>query len=398
MRREIILYYIFSFLRGCFLFSGVIIPFFRERGNLDQAQIQLLQSWFMLCMFMFEIPTGTVADRVGRKYSLALGSICQAAACLMYGTFRSIPGFIFSETIFAAGVTLHSGADKAFLFDTLKEHGREKESANFMGKAHAFFLAGILVTAPAGSLIAGHMGVQYAMLLSAIPFSAAALIALAFTEPECGFNEKEERSFSRILKKGFHAVMLRRRARRLAIDGVMVGVAGYFVIWLYQPLLMALGIPVIIFGFVHSLLCGGEIIIAANFRRLEKLCGSKGRLLKWSAGLTLIGFLAPAAIQSAPSVIFFVLLGGGFGLTRLELVSAYLNRLIPSSERATALSFVSMLQNLVLLPINPVIGYAADSSLQFALLVCCIGPLISLLFAPVSPMRLRNSSIIAPDN
>jgi len=67
------------------LMSAVIIPFFREWGRLSFVQIFALQTWFMLMCFLMEVPTGAVADRFGRKVSVALGGFVLAAASLLYG-------------------------------------------------------------------------------------------------------------------------------------------------------------------------------------------------------------------------------------------------------------------------------------------------------------------------
>jgi len=75
LHRNIRLYYLFVFLRNLFLISAVIIPFFSEWGGLNQAQIQILQSSFMVSVFIFEVPTGVIADRFSRKLSLILGNV-----------------------------------------------------------------------------------------------------------------------------------------------------------------------------------------------------------------------------------------------------------------------------------------------------------------------------------
>lgn len=72
-------YYLFSFLRDFAFFSAVLIPFFTKWGGISMTQVQLLQSWFMLWIFIMEVPTGAIADFFGRKHSLCLGTIIIAS-------------------------------------------------------------------------------------------------------------------------------------------------------------------------------------------------------------------------------------------------------------------------------------------------------------------------------
>ena len=65
-------------------FGAVLIPFYTQWGGLSLSQAMMLNSWFMLWNVLLEIPTGTVADYLGRKVSLALGSLFGAAAALVY--------------------------------------------------------------------------------------------------------------------------------------------------------------------------------------------------------------------------------------------------------------------------------------------------------------------------
>ncbi|MBU2036458.1 MFS transporter, partial [Patescibacteria group bacterium] len=68
-------YYLYSFLISLHLFSAVLVPFFTDWGGISQGKIQILQSWFMFWIFILEIPTGAVADYIGRKQSLFIGSV-----------------------------------------------------------------------------------------------------------------------------------------------------------------------------------------------------------------------------------------------------------------------------------------------------------------------------------
>src|SRR5687768_254396 len=100
------LYYAFCFLRVG-LFAGVLIPFFTQHGGLSLTQVQLLQSWFMLCFFLLEIPTGAVADYFGRKQSLIFGAVLSSIGIAYYGLVPpSFIAFMIGEFVLAAAMAL----------------------------------------------------------------------------------------------------------------------------------------------------------------------------------------------------------------------------------------------------------------------------------------------------
>lgn len=335
------------------------------------------------------MPTGAVADYLGRKYSLALGALFIAFAALVYGSIPRFEIFLIGEFLFAMGRALFSGADEALLYDCLKEAGREGESKKVFGKANAVHLLGLLVAAPVGSFIASRFGLNRPMQFSAIPFFMASIIALTIREPFVEKTESESKRYFDIVKKGFYFFYRQRTLRLLALDGIVVSSAAYFVIWLYQPLLQSVGVSIFYFGFIHALLLIAEIFVSSNFERLDRLFGSGKLLLRFSALITAFSFLLVAAFPNIIAILFFIILGGGFGLTRLTLMSTYMNKFIPSRERATVLSSISMFLRFTLVVLNPIIGFTADHSLASALFLVGLLPLSIFLFSPVKQEMLE---------
>src|SRR3989339_1470629 len=110
--------YAYAFFKDFAFFTAVLVPFFTQWGGISLVQVQLLQSWFSLWVFIFEIPTGAVADKIGRKHSIALGSLVVSLAVLVYGSIPRYEIFLLAELLFAVGYALVSGADEALIYDT----------------------------------------------------------------------------------------------------------------------------------------------------------------------------------------------------------------------------------------------------------------------------------------
>jgi MFS family permease len=292
------------FLCWMHLMSAVIMPFFREWGGLSFVQVFALQTWFMLMSFLMEVPTGAVADRFGRRVSVACGGFLLAAASILYGAFPHLAVFVVAETLFAVAITLVSGADEALACDSLLARGREAEASRVMARLEAAKLAGILAGALVGAVVASRFGVRWPMLLQAVPLGLSGLVALTLTEPprrepQAGAAE----GYLHLLSGGLHHFRQAPALRALAIDQVACATVAWLVIWLYQLQLARVGVPLAAYGVVHAAMGIGQIALLSRIALVERAI---------SAARTLaVALVYPAvgAILDRSLVAAFVFLG-----------------------------------------------------------------------------------------
>src|SRR5262249_52978406 len=150
-------------------FASVLVPFFRDWGGLTYMQIMLLNAWFMFWNFALEIPTGTVADLFGRRASVVLGSFVAGIGAFVYASTPRIAVFLCAEVLFAVAFTLMSGADEALVYDTLEQLHRGGEAKRTFARLESFKLAGIVIGALSGGVIASQLGLTAPMLLQVLP-------------------------------------------------------------------------------------------------------------------------------------------------------------------------------------------------------------------------------------
>jgi MFS family permease len=150
--------YVVSLLCNMHFIAAVLVPFFTDWGRIRFSQVLFLNAWFMFCVFMLEIPTGTVADFFGRKTSMLLGSVVFILAVVVYVSYPSFYVFLVGETIWAMAYTLNSGANEALVYDSLKIIGHEERSKKVYSRMEAFKMTGILIGALLGSVLAKYGG------------------------------------------------------------------------------------------------------------------------------------------------------------------------------------------------------------------------------------------------
>jgi len=368
LKRNIVIYCLFSFIANIFFVSAVLIPFFKEWCQLSQARIQLLQSWFMVWIFLLEVPTGVVADWLGRKYSLVGGALAQIIGTIIYTTQRQFWAFLLAEFSFALGAALYSGAQQALIYDSLKELDQEREAKRVFARAESFRRIGTLTSALVGSFLARFLSPEKIFLISIIPFSFLLILAFLFAEPTIQTSSEEKR-FITILKKGGKIVLSQRGFRLLAADMILVAVGAYFVLWFYQPKLMQARVPVYWLGIFAAVLNLAQIGILGTVGFWERLFGGEEKYFLFSALLAGLGFIISGLGQNWIFALPLILLAGGFGLSRRSVYLGVLNRFIPSAQRATVNSFINMLRSLVIALFNPVLGLLADWNLNLTLIL-----------------------------
>ena len=371
LKKNLAVLYAFNFLKSVQFFGAVAVPFYRDWAGLDYARMFTLEAFFVFCVFMLEIPTGVVADRFGRKWSLALGGVFAASAFLLFGVTRAYSLFVLAEFLCAVGFSLFSGADRALLYDTLKAHGRESDGARVLSRYGAMETLGIVLGFPAGSLFAGSSLLSYpeslrwAFIGTGAVFLLSGAAALFLTEPA---REKQKGSFLHAGLDGVRFILVHRRMRAFTLNYVLISAVTFFVYWFYQPLVKEAGFPVSANGFVGAGMNAFAALLLLNAARIEKALPLR-RLLFLSSlipGLLYLSlFFSRSAALAFPAVFLIV----GLKHLRAPFLSDLMNAEIESGSRATVLSGVSMLERAVIMLFYPLVGFLADKSLSWTFLL-----------------------------
>ena len=375
---------LYHFLSSFHLLGGVLIPFYTVWGGLNMAQVLLLQSAFMIALFIFEIPTGALADRFGRRLTVVLSGIVTALSIVVYTITPRFELFLLGEVLFALGAALQNGADDALLVDTLKALGKEGELRKHLNRLRTISLVGIAVASPIGSVLAQLTDVRLPFLLTSVSLALASLVAAGLYEPPRTNGKKG--SFE-LMREGLGHFKGNKKLQMLAFEMSAVSTVGYFVIWLNQAALMEAGVPMAYFGFLQAAVVGAQVAVLAAMPKLERHFGTSKVAWLFPA-LTGVGFVASGLLLmgAGPAALLAgsLMLAGGFGLTQEAFMQPSMQKLIPSEQRATVGSVVSSMKELGKGLANPVVGFAADVSLSATLLA--LGG-VAMALAFLSPSR-----------
>lgn len=355
--------YVVRFLKNVTFFGSVAVPFFLDWARIDYTKIFLLQSVFMLSVFLFEIPTGFIADKYGRKVSIILGGICGSISMMIFGLINNYFMFFIAEAIGALGVTLFSGADKALIYDTLISIKKENEGRIILSRYEAFGTIGSIIGFISGSIVAGSSILPYpktlpiTMIMTGFSVMLSVIAAINLKEPQR--KEKPEKNFVREGVEGFKYIFKHKPLRAFAFNFALISATTYFMFWFYQSLAEKVNLSIEVNGFIASGFNLIGIVLLLNIRRIEKWFGIKNILL-FSSLIPGLFFLALGFVSNTLFVLIAIVAITSMKIMRAPVLSDFMNKHIASKNRATVLSGVSMLEKTFLTILYPVVGLITD--------------------------------------
>src|SRR5207237_8892124 len=124
--QDLRLCYAFRLLATSYRYVPICMLFQASRG-LTFFEMLALGGIYSAVIIAVEIPTGVFADRLGRRRSMMIGALTMVASALIAAGAHGFGAFAAAEALGAMSMALCSGADSAYLFDLLLEHGRVHE-------------------------------------------------------------------------------------------------------------------------------------------------------------------------------------------------------------------------------------------------------------------------------
>mgnify|MGYP000517387382 CR=1 FL=1 len=173
-------YQIYIVVSG-FTFVGPLCNLFYLSTDISFSKLSLIETVSMIVLVFLEVPTGAIADLIGRKKSMALGCCLMGCEYILIGAGYSFPVFVAAALIGGLGICLESGTDDALLFDSLKKLNRENEFKKYLGQSNATFK----ISSAVSIIVYGYVysfDKSLVFYLGGFTFIGLALYSLTMTE------------------------------------------------------------------------------------------------------------------------------------------------------------------------------------------------------------------------
>ncbi len=337
------------------LYMPIVVPFYESNG-LTMKDIMILQAVYSVTIVILEIPSGYLADVIGRRKALIMGAIFGTIGFTTYSLSYGFLGFLIAEIILGIGQSFISGADSAMMYDSLLERGEEKKYTRFEGRITSLGNVAEAVAGILGGLLAGIT--LRAPYIAQVFVSFIALpAAITLAEPvrktpliQAGFME--------IVQIARFALFRNRPLRRNILFSAVTGTATLTMAWFAQPFFEYTRINIVWFGLLWTSLNLTVAITSYTAHHIEKRLGQLWSIML-IALLIPLGYLALSRfyLPIGLVVLYFFYLVRGFATPVLK---DYINRITASGIRATVLSVRNFIIRLLFAFTGPLLGWMKD--------------------------------------
>ena len=368
---------------------GVNTLFLLDAG-LTNLEAFAANAFFTLGMVIFEVPTGVIADTVGRRASFLLGTLVLAAATVLYWLMWvwSAPfwAWALASVLIGLGFTFFSGAVEAWLVDAL-------QASDYRGELDPVFSKGMIVGGIAmltGSVAGGvvaqltNLGVPFLVRASIL---ALMLVVAFLAMRDIGFtpdrSEGPLRAVRTVFRGSIRYGLGTPPVRWLMLAAPFSAGVGIYVFYALQPYLLELWgdkEAYSIAGLAAAIVAGSQIVGGLLAPRVRRLFRKRTTVLILAAALGVVLLLALGIMPNFWVALALLTVWGISSSIDDPIRRAYLNGLIPSKQRATVLSFESLMGNVGGIGIQPALGRVADlGGYGFSM---AVGGLISAISLP----------------
>ncbi len=389
--KNLIILYAFSFFKSLQFFGALAVPFYTQRIGFNYLQIFSLEAIFSIALVLFEIPTGIMADKYGRKVSLFIGSLFMGLAFIGYGFTYSFLFLSIFQITAAFGASLISGADKALVYETASSlYTDVKKITSIAGTYNALETAAMFIAFPLGSMLTSLPFFTYTFalavvfVLSGICFILSAVIILFIAEKK----RPELQEHPLLLgKKGLLFLFSTSSIRRIAINSALISSITFLMFWLYQAILQYLSFPVKAFGFIAALFNAGGMILLLFLLPIQKRLSNSSILFITSISSAILYLLCGfyPTVTTALLSIFGITIFRSF---RLPIVATIINDKTDDSKRATVLSGLSMIERFITTVFYLIVGFINDISIPLTFILLGFLTLCISIFLPVREKHL----------
>jgi MFS transporter, DHA3 family, tetracycline resistance protein len=356
--------------------------------GLTPLQLVLVGTILEATVFLFEIPTGLVADIRSRRLSMIIGYGVMGLGFILEGSlpfFWSVAG---AQVLWGLGYTFTSGATQAWVADEIGEQGAGQ--AYLRGSQAA--KAGALIAIPL-SVALGVSGIQTPILLGGVLMILLAAF-LRLVMPESGFRPTPAQERNTWGQMGRAVRDARRLLHRQPVLAILLGIGLFYGLYsegfdrLWTPHLLDhlpgdTTDPVIWFGLIRTVVLVLSILATEAARRRvdTRRSAPMARVLMANAGLIAVGLVGFGLTRNFWVALALYWLIGVLRSVTSPLQTAWFNLRIDDPQvRATLFSVSGQVDAIGQIAGGPAVGAIGNLSIRAALVTS------GLMLAPVLPL------------
>ena len=371
------------FLNGLVFFAPVAL-LVRTQAGVSEHVFFLLQALLSGVIFLGEIPTGFITDKIGYRKSLILAQVLLLGArSLLLAAFvsRSLVLFVVEAVVEGTATCFTSGTGSAYLYDLYGENGYLVKTAH----AENFGTAGFIISTVAYAGIYKISGME-GLLITTVVMDVIAVVCSFFLRSESSKAVIADRKEVQIL-----AVFKNKKAFLFVISLAIFSIAWLLINFFYVEKLENCGLPVECMSLIILSYSAVQMLAEPILGKLSDGKNGKsgrGKLPAVTAATAGVAFLLFGVVKFRAAVLLLMLiLPLLLNLPEyllMDLENQFVDEAECGSQRAATLSVLNMGVNLVEILTLSASAFLTKIGIQWCFVfVGCFLMAIALLFARI---------------
>lgn len=368
---------------------GINTLFLLDAG-LSNLEAFAANAFFTAGMVLFEVPTGVVADGWGRRVSFLLGTVTLAVSTYFYYVLWQLSApfwwWALVSVLLGLGFTFFSGAVEAWLVDALRFSGYEGGLEAVLGRGVMVSGIAMLVGSVAGGVIAQVTNLGVPFLIRTGVLLAMFVVAFRLMH-DVGFTPERSarplQAVRTVLASSVENGLKNPSVRYVMLAAPFSAGVGIYVFYALQPYLLELfgdRTAYSVAGLAAAVVAGAEVLGGWLAPRIRRLVRKRTTILVISVGVAALILVVLGFTRAFWAALALLTLWAVVDAAGVPVRQAYLNDMIASKQRATVLSFDSLIGSSGGVVVQPLLGRAADAYGYAASLA--IGGVIQLISVP----------------
>lgn len=378
------IFYITEFLEGMIFHMPIWVAY--ELQFISLSQLAIIEAIIQASKLLSELPTGAMADLLGKRASVIIGRIIGVVGLILYALSANFMSFVWYAIIAGFGDSFVSGAKEALIYDSLKQDGEHHRFQKVTSKASLFFQLSF-----AGAILLGGIlsiwGYQIVIFASIVASTIALIISFFLKEPTIDTQQFTLSLYIKQFLNGFKELFKTPYIRDISLFYIGVGGVTWSAMMIFNTSLLTtigyttfqIGIIVAFIRIINSSVLFGSLHVGTFI--------TKRRVYLFFPVIMILCYL-PGIFLTKELAIIAVALSTFASSSRWVILGGYVNEQYDSKNRATALSTLSMLVSLSVVAAaiisSPIMEWFGGVRTMFTFL-----GIISLFFVLPLGIRIR---------
>jgi MFS family permease len=358
-------FYLTNFLKHQTYFFPIIVLFY-QANHLSYWEIFLLYSIKSVVFVLLEIPSGIIADFIGKNKANIFARFMVIPALLLFIVADSFWMFFLANLLMNIGDVFKSGTHKAIMFDYLKDHSEIKKSySQLIGETKVFSRMGEGVASLVGAAIAGLFGFRIVFVLSLFPAVLNFFNALSYEKIKEPYTDKRKAFKVEEYKRHFRESILFLKDHPVLIV-LMINSSLIFFSWsvstiILQPFLVKIGISISNFGLIYLMLLSAAAMASKYSSLMGNMIGKRRAINYFGWAMIIPFFFLSQSVNVVVLLISFILINFIKSAYHPLMISEIAGK-ANANIRATVLSIAAIFGSVLYLVTLPLTGYIIDIS------------------------------------